>query len=405
MVARTRPAVVMEIFMDVTGILVIFIVLESLVPLWYICMKFLAGKSKPGIKNFDYRPSVSIVVPTYNEEATIGKKLQNISEQTYRGNKEVFVVDGCSDDATTLIVKQFIKRNPNLKVELIREETRGGITQAENLVFPKCHGELVCLSDSDCLWGKDALTEAVANFFDSSVGAVTGSRALLSTQKVAEKMEEQYNNFNETLRLGESALDSTPIFRGELAIFRKSLLNGMEVGTKSSRADDSEMCMKIRKMGYRAVMDRKAEFYEFAPPSVKSRMRQKLTRGSGLMRLFLNNWSIIVNPKKYGWYSLVVALNLYMLLVSPILVLLILLFGIIFFLSLPMLYILSIILAFVGLIVGQYYKGRNILWVSMMSFLQSQFVLLLSLPLLSRKQKRTWKQVGEIREKWRHFDR
>lgn len=405
MVARVRSAVVMEIFMDVTGILAILIVLESLVPLWYVCMKFLARKGKPCIKNFDYRPSISIVVPTYNEEATIGKKLQNMSEQTYRGKMEVFVVDGRSDDATTSIVKQFTKSDPDLKVELIQEETRGGITQAENLVFPKCCGDLVCVSDSDCIWGKDALAEAVANFFDSSVGAITGSRALLSKQEMAEKMEDQYNNFNETLRLGESALDSTPIFRGELAIFRKSLLNGMDVGTESSQADDSEMCMKIRKMGYRAVMDRKAVFYEFAPPSVKSRMRQKLTRGSGLMRLFLNNWKVILNPNKYGWYSLIVALNLYMLLVSPILVLLILVFGIIFVLSLPVLYLPSIVLLFVGLIVGQYYIARNILLVSMISFLQSQLVLLLSLPLLFRKQKRTWKQVGEIREKWRHFDR
>jgi biofilm PGA synthesis N-glycosyltransferase PgaC len=395
----------MGIFMDVTGILAILIVLESLVPLWYVCMKFLARKDKPCAKNFDYRPSISIVVPTYNEEATIEKKLQNILEQTYRGKMEVFVVDGRSDDATTSIVRQFMKSNSNLKVELIREETRGGITQAENLAFPKCSGDLVCVSDSDCIWEKDALAEAVANFFDNSVGAVTGSRSLLSTQNVAEKMEEQYNSFNETLRLGESALDSTPIFRGELAVFRKSLLNGMEVGTESFQADDSEMCMKIRKMGYRAIMDKKAVFYEFAPPSVRSRMRQKLTRGSGLMRLFLNNWSIIVNPKKYGWYSLIVASNLYMLLVSPILVLLILLFGIVFVPSLPMLYLLSTILVFVGLIVGQYYIGRNILWASMTSFLQSQFVLLLSLPLLFKKQKRTWTQVGAIREKWKHFKR
>jgi cellulose synthase/poly-beta-1,6-N-acetylglucosamine synthase-like glycosyltransferase len=202
------------------------------------------------------------------------------------------------------------------------------------------------------------------------------------------------------LRRGESVLDSTPIFRGELTIVRNNLFKQIEVGTESAWADDSEIAVKIRKLGYRAIMDPKARFYEFAPPTLESRKKQKSRRGLGLIRLFLTNWRIITNPFKYGGYTLICASNLFYLIISPVLVFLIPVLFMWMLLDFSVIITLYLALLLVGLLFAQYVLFKNKIGQFIYSFLHSQFALLTSLPFIVSKNTK-WSQITEVRDKWR----
>jgi cellulose synthase/poly-beta-1,6-N-acetylglucosamine synthase-like glycosyltransferase len=186
-------------------------------------------------------------------------------EQDYP-SVELIVIDSASNDRTVELVRQFTKDH-KIKVRLVREKQRKGKASALNLVFSKyCSGEIIAITDADAIWEKDTLRKLVSSFSDSSIGAVTGRQVLLNTdQKSAAKLEKAYRSVFDVLRVGETILDSTPIFNGPLMAFRSSLLEPIPEDTI---ADDSHLAVEIRRKGFRSVYNSDALFYEYVPPTL-----------------------------------------------------------------------------------------------------------------------------------------
>jgi peptidoglycan/xylan/chitin deacetylase (PgdA/CDA1 family) len=87
---------------------------------WAIYFK-LKRKIKP-LKGNPHFPSVSLILPAYNEEKIIGKSIEHGLDQDYEGDMEIIVVNDGSTDRTAQIVEEYTKRHPN--VRLINHRTR-----------------------------------------------------------------------------------------------------------------------------------------------------------------------------------------------------------------------------------------------------------------------------------------
>ena len=59
---------------------------------------------------------ISVVIPCFNDEETIGSQLEAVAKQAWSGEWEVVVSDNGSRDNTLAIVEQFRERLPNLRV-------------------------------------------------------------------------------------------------------------------------------------------------------------------------------------------------------------------------------------------------------------------------------------------------
>ncbi len=97
-------------------------------------------------------PKVSINIPTYNNEKTIGKTLESIESQSYK-NIEVIIIDSNSKDRTLEIVKKYKKA----KVY----QYPGKLLGARALGVEKSKGKFVALIDSDQILEKTAIERAV----------------------------------------------------------------------------------------------------------------------------------------------------------------------------------------------------------------------------------------------------
>ncbi len=79
-------------------------------------------------------PLISIIVPCYNEEATISLLLEAIHRQTYPQNLlEVIIADGLSNDRTRQLIMEFQKAFPTLTIRLIdnpQRSTPAGLNKA-----------------------------------------------------------------------------------------------------------------------------------------------------------------------------------------------------------------------------------------------------------------------------------
>lgn len=204
--------------------------LQLVAPAYYVWMRRRARRLDPvHVAPGASYPPVTVILATYNEESTVRGRLENLRGHDYPA-LDVIVVDSASTDKTREIVRAFAAEHAEFPIRLVEEPERRGKVRALRDVMPLVKSDLVCITDADCLWEAGALRAAVTRIGDARVGAVTGVQVLLEGDGLAQEMEKGYNAFYNALRQGESSLDSTPVFRGELALIRRELLDGMALG-------------------------------------------------------------------------------------------------------------------------------------------------------------------------------
>lgn len=96
-------------------------------------------------------PKVSIIVPCYNEQATIRSLLEALYRQTYpRAEMEVIISDGLSTDNTRAEIQAFCRAHPDLEVLVIDNTTRT-IPAALNQAIKTARGEYILRLDAHCV--------------------------------------------------------------------------------------------------------------------------------------------------------------------------------------------------------------------------------------------------------------
>ncbi|PSQ06187.1 glycosyl transferase family 2 [Halobacteriales archaeon QS_6_71_20] len=269
-------------------------------------------RGSPAQKDYDTEPTVSVVLPTYNEERIVESKLAGIREWDYPMEKvEVVVVDS-SDDATPEIVREFFADREAPELVFIEETERRGLAVALNEAYAAASNEVVVKTDCDSKVAEDALREAVANLADPEVEAVTGRNAeVLGGSEV----ERGYRDVQARIQTLESHLDSTFIFHGPFSVFERESIVAID---EDSIADDTELALKIRKNGGRVVFDPAIRYKEASHSEFRKRRTQKDRRAMGLLRLLWRQRGMLGGYGAYG--SVVLPFNWWFMGVSPTLV-------------------------------------------------------------------------------------
>ena len=102
-------------------------------------------------------PRVSVIIPVYNSEKTIGEALDSVAAQMYTDYEVIVVNDGSSDQSES-IIKKYMR--PPLDVTYV-EQANKGPAAARNAGLRLAKGEFVVFLDADDLWDKDKLATAV----------------------------------------------------------------------------------------------------------------------------------------------------------------------------------------------------------------------------------------------------
>ncbi len=209
--------------------------------------------------------TAALVIPVYNEEKTIEKKIKNCVSLKY--NVNIYFVSDGSTDATNRI----IKKHPI--VNLIKIKKRKGKANALNSVISKLKEDIVILSDTNTLVDKNAINHLMSRF-DDKVGVVCGKYSI-SDKKTNEglywKMELLFRRLENKFgfNLGAS---------GALYAFRKELYERLN---KNTIIDDMIIPLKIYLKGYKIVFEEKAKCYEMRKITFKKEFTRRIRVGAG----------------------------------------------------------------------------------------------------------------------------
>jgi glycosyltransferase involved in cell wall biosynthesis len=232
------------------------------------------------VRKAEITPRVTLIVPAYNEETVIGRRLENLLALDYPAERlEIVVSSDASDDRTDAIVEGVAAREP--RVSLLRWE-RGGKLPGLNKTVAATEGDVVAFTDANTTWAPDALAKLVRNFADDDVAYVCG-RLTLQMAEGANR-EGVYWRYELWLRGSESRLGSITGGNGSIYAIRRSDYVEAPFG------HDLSFPPLAVKRGRRAVYEPEAIAHEKPTPESADEFRRKV-------RMLPWSWGFLLSGK------------------------------------------------------------------------------------------------------------
>lgn len=118
-----------------------------------------------------YSPKLSVIVPIYNNEATIKRCINSILKQSFR-NLELVLVDDGSSDSSLNICREFMKVDSRVKVFT---QNRLGVSAARNRGIKESSGKYICFSDGDDEYLSNSFKAVVDSMVEENIDMFVGS--------------------------------------------------------------------------------------------------------------------------------------------------------------------------------------------------------------------------------------
>jgi len=118
---------------------------------------------------------ISIVIPVYNEEATIRNILEKVQAVSGPFEKEIIIIDDCSTDGTRKILED-INRSKNGEYKIIYYDRNQGKGAALKAGFAATKGDIVIIQDADLEYDPSEYPKLIQPILDDKADVVYGSR-------------------------------------------------------------------------------------------------------------------------------------------------------------------------------------------------------------------------------------
>lgn len=252
--------------------------------IWWCCcgyfiFLFLFSRKKrkePRKQEIVNYPSISVLVPCYNEEDLIEDKINNLANLNYLRDKlEIIFLDGFSADSTILKIQEAIKNMPHMKV--IQTNVRGKIHQI-NKILPKAKSDIIVITDVDAFLKENSLVELVREFQSDPKVMVVGAM-VFPQDALAEEI--QYWKVQNQIRILESRACSSSIVIADCYGFRNGLIKSFP---EDVVADDIYVPFYANSRGFRTVYSPNVVIYERrVPKTVADLIRHKFRKANAWM--------------------------------------------------------------------------------------------------------------------------
>lgn len=233
----------------------------------------------------DFEPTVTIIVPMFNEGDRIVNTIHSLAEQDYPAHKlDMIVVDDCSTDDCYDWACRAASEHDNVRV--IQNPVNMGKRKGINRAVRQTESEIIISVDSDVVVEEDAVKELVRRFVRPEIAAVGGRVNVLNKHEnwLTKMQTIKYFFGYEYLKNVERAYNSVMCLSGCLTAYRREVLIELEpiledrhiLGTPIKYGEDRFLTRQIVKAGWETVLTLDAVCHTVAPNTLSSYFSQQL---------------------------------------------------------------------------------------------------------------------------------
>ncbi|MFT5873966.1 MAG: cellulose synthase/poly-beta-1,6-N-acetylglucosamine synthase-like glycosyltransferase [Clostridium sp.] len=288
----------------------------------------------------NYTKPISVIVPAYNEEATIIDNINSLLDLNYPEFEIIVVNDGSKDKTLEKVIQHFKLRKIDVEINkqldcneikavyatfkiphlVLIDKENGGKADALNAGINLSRYPLFCGIDADCIIEKNALLKIVKPFLKHentvAVGGIVriangcnikGGKLLeakLPKEALVRFQIIEYFRAFLTSRIGWERIDALLIISGAFGLFKKSAV--VKVGGYSRTiGEDMELTLKMHeyfrknKLKYKIDFASDAVCWTQVPDTLKGLKSQRIRWHRGLTDSLLRHKKMLFNPK-YG---------------------------------------------------------------------------------------------------------
>jgi hyaluronan synthase len=238
-------------------------------------------------------PTVTIIIPAYNEGVGVAHSIDSIARSNYpREKMQIIAIDDGSKDDTWHHMDAAAKRHPDI-VCAIKMDKNGGKRQGLRVGFALAAGDVLVTMDSDSVVDPDALRSLVTPIAaDPRIGAVAGNVKVLNRDAgiLPRMMRASFVLAFDFTRAYQSRIRSVLCTPGAFSAYRRTAVeavltdwnNQSWMGKPSTIAEDRALSNLILREGHEIVFQSDAVVWTNVPVTYKqmARMYQRWERGN-----------------------------------------------------------------------------------------------------------------------------
>jgi len=267
-----------------------------------------------------YEPTVTLLIPAYNEAVVLAEKLKNSLQLDYpRERLRILVVSDGSTDGTNAIAQEYAEQG----VELLPLSSNCGKISAMNTGMKTVKSEITIFSDANVFYSPLTLRKLVRHFAAPHVGGVSGKVMLLNNDLSYAIAENKYYNIEHMVQQIESETGSQIGADGAMYAVRSSLY---QYPPPDTVLDDFVISMGIIRQGFRLLHDPEALGHEQNRADMSNEFQRKARIIAGGIQALLRgqahppikdvlNWFKLISHKILRWLLGPMSLSLLLLII------------------------------------------------------------------------------------------
>lgn len=344
-----------DAFLIVMGVLVSCVIRHLVSALLKI------GKPSCGYtRDYSYEPTVSVLLPCFNEGRTVYESIESICRSNYPKEKfEIVAIDDCSTDDSYHWILKAQEDFREIRIVATRNPENSGKAETQLNALKFSTGDVILCIDSDAIFDVNAIRELTCCFADPKIGAVGGAVGVKNLNKnilTACQALIYAENFH-FLKIFENWTQSVICLSGcMLAVRREIFVKAQSriaarnfFGVKVKDGEDRFLTHMVQLEGYGTVINPAARCLTDVPDTLRTLWNQQIRwQRSGirdfcmtLRTLPQHIWELPPNPNfLYGliFPTLAALISIFLMILNPFIVIVIAPFWVAFYFLMAGLY-------------------------------------------------------------------
>jgi peptidoglycan-N-acetylglucosamine deacetylase len=228
-----------------------------------------------------FAPFVSVIVPAYNEGLVIASTIRSLLASDYDAF-EIIVVDDGSQDNTSEVVRQQFSAESRVRLFTV---PNNGKAEALNTGLRQAQGEIIIALDADTLFSPQTIGALANRFFDPQIGAVAGNAKVGNRTNIITRWQAlEYITSQNMDRRAFASLNCITVVPGAVGAWRRNLLDRAGGFSSDTLAEDQDLTLRIRRLGYKIGYEETAVAWTEAPDRLTALARQRFRWAYGTLQ-------------------------------------------------------------------------------------------------------------------------